>query len=160
MALRSQVCTGTARGRLLLFMSCASQTLCLSVSLLLGCVGPLGHYLYQLLERLFEGHTGAAAGILRLIAVNVGIIPCQMIVYFVSTGLIMGLSKAQIIARIKAGYLPLLLITWKFFPIIQVSPVLLRVEVEVNLALFLRCTRARADTSHWRGVEVSICVMF
>ena len=58
--------------------------------------GPLGHFLYTLLDHLFAGRTSVAAGLLRLLAVNVGVIPVQMIVYFVCTGLIMGLNKSQV----------------------------------------------------------------
>ncbi len=56
----------------------------------------------QLIDEIFKDRTGALAGILRLVAVNVGVIPVQVMVYFVCTGLIMGLSKEQVRVPVAA----------------------------------------------------------
>ncbi len=51
---------------------------------------------YQLIDMLLQGRVGAAAYLMRLVAVSLGVLPVQMLAYFVCTGALMGLTRDQV----------------------------------------------------------------
>eukprot|EP01098_Paradermamoeba_levis_P016827 TRINITY_DN931_c0_g2_i8.p1 TRINITY_DN931_c0_g2~~TRINITY_DN931_c0_g2_i8.p1 ORF type:complete len:185 (-),score=53.43 TRINITY_DN931_c0_g2_i8:322-846(-) len=82
--------------------------------------GPLGHFLYKLLDDAFSGKTGAVASILKLVAVNTVVLPIQNFVYLVAIAAISkGVDPAAISAAVKTNFWPIMKTTWKYFPLIQ-----------------------------------------
>ncbi|KAJ3163941.1 hypothetical protein HDU88_006110 [Geranomyces variabilis] len=82
--------------------------------------GPLGHYLYGFMERLFKGRTGPGVAIGKLIFGNFVVAPIQTAVYLAAMSTIAGASLADTLKTIRLRILPLLKITWLVFPSVQI----------------------------------------
>lgn len=79
---------------------------------------PLSHTLTGILQKAFEGKTSATSKILQIIASNLFVSPIQNSVYLATMAFIAGArSMAQIEATVKAGFLPLMRISWVVSPI-------------------------------------------
>ncbi|KAL1915912.1 uncharacterized protein VTP21DRAFT_6300 [Calcarisporiella thermophila] len=79
--------------------------------------GPLGHYLFDLLNRVFAGRTGISAKILQILAVNLILSPIQNSVYLAAMAIISGARTwAQVRTAVKKGLLPMMKISWVISP--------------------------------------------
>lgn len=82
--------------------------------------GPLGHYLYEVVGKLFPS-SSLAHSIGQLLAVNFFVAPVQTAVYYVGMGAIDGQDLEGIVRYVRANFWGTMLITWKLFPAIQVG---------------------------------------
>ncbi|KAI8917066.1 hypothetical protein DFJ77DRAFT_499437 [Powellomyces hirtus] len=82
--------------------------------------GPMGHFLYALMDRIFRGKTGVGTAIGKLLFGNLVIAPIQTAVYLAAMAYIAGANVRTIIQTIKTRLLPLLKITWMVFPTVQI----------------------------------------
>ncbi|KAI8841684.1 hypothetical protein BC829DRAFT_376539 [Chytridium lagenaria] len=81
--------------------------------------GPLGHHLYAILEKVFEGKTGAGWSVAKLIATNLVVAPIQNSVYLFAMALIAGQNVQQAIRTVQARLLSVMKTTWLVFPLVQ-----------------------------------------
>lgn len=79
---------------------------------------PMGHFLISLLQRVFAGRTSLRAKILQIITSNLVIAPIQNSVYLASMAVIAGARTwHQIRATVRAGFMPVMKISWITSPI-------------------------------------------
>ncbi|KAL9612490.1 MAG: hypothetical protein Q9167_002921 [Letrouitia subvulpina] len=79
---------------------------------------PLGHVLISILQKLFAGRKSLKAKILQILVSNFIIAPIQNVVYLTSMALIAGARTFhQIRATIKAGFMPVMKVSWITSPI-------------------------------------------
>lgn len=79
---------------------------------------PLSHYAYLLLDKLVPG-TSVTGQVLQLVASNAIILPIQTYVYISALGLIDDKSFRETQILVKKTLLPILITSWKYFPIVQ-----------------------------------------
>ncbi|KAJ3369964.1 hypothetical protein GGF31_004814 [Allomyces arbusculus] len=77
--------------------------------------GPLGHFLYAILNGVFSG-TSLGHQIGQLVGANVFVVPIQNAVYLAAMALISG---GDVVAEVKRGFWPLMKLTWSIFPVVQ-----------------------------------------
>ncbi|KAI9217156.1 hypothetical protein BC828DRAFT_391884 [Blastocladiella britannica] len=82
--------------------------------------GPMGHYLYDALNTVFDG-SSAASKIGQLVGANIIVAPIQNAVYLAVMAIISG--RPDVLGEIKRGFLPLMKLTWTVFPAIQLIAV-------------------------------------
>ena len=79
---------------------------------------PLGHILISLLQRVFAGRTSLRAKILQILVSNLVVAPIQNSVYLASMAVIAGARTwHQVRATIRAGFLPVMKVSWVTSPI-------------------------------------------
>lgn len=79
---------------------------------------PMGHVLVGLLQRLFANRTSLRAKILQILVSNLVIAPIQNSVYLASMAVIAGARTwHQIRATVRAGFLPVMKVSWIASPI-------------------------------------------
>jgi len=79
---------------------------------------PMGHFLISILQRLFAGRTSLRAKILQIIVSNLVVAPIQNSVYLASMAVIAGARTwHQIRATVRAGFMPVMKISWISSPI-------------------------------------------
>ncbi|OAL46773.1 hypothetical protein IQ07DRAFT_516650 [Pyrenochaeta sp. DS3sAY3a] len=79
---------------------------------------PLGHVLISLLQKIFQGRKSLKAKILQILVSNLIISPIQNSVYLVSMAIIAGARTFhQIRATVKAGFWPVMKVSWVVSPI-------------------------------------------
>lgn len=81
---------------------------------------PLSHVLMNILQKAFVGKTSASAKVLQIVASNLFVSPIQNSVYLAAMAIIAGArTLAQVEATVKAGFLPLMKISWTISPIMM-----------------------------------------
>ncbi|MCJ1446174.1 MAG: hypothetical protein MMC23_006679 [Stictis urceolatum] len=79
---------------------------------------PLGHVLIKVLQWLFAGRTSLKAKILQILVSNLVVAPIQNTVYLASMAIIAGARTFhQIRATIRAGFMPVMKVSWITSPI-------------------------------------------
>jgi len=79
---------------------------------------PLGHLLISILQRIFSGRTSLKAKILQIVVSNVVVSPIQNSIYLASMAIIAGARTwHQIRATVRAGFMPVMKISWITSPI-------------------------------------------
>ncbi|KAK4694058.1 hypothetical protein P7C71_g3449, partial [Lecanoromycetidae sp. Uapishka_2] len=79
---------------------------------------PLGHFLINILQRLFSGRTSLRAKILQIIVSNLIIAPIQNSVYLASMAVIAGARTFhQIRVTVRAGFMPVMKVSWITSPL-------------------------------------------
>ncbi|CAL5873226.1 uncharacterized protein PFLUO_LOCUS7495 [Penicillium psychrofluorescens] len=79
---------------------------------------PLGHVLIGILQKLFAGRTSLKAKILQILVSNLITAPIQNTVYLCSMAVIAGARTIhQVRATVKAGFLPVMKVSWVTSPI-------------------------------------------
>ncbi|KAL2052169.1 hypothetical protein ABVK25_007611 [Lepraria finkii] len=79
---------------------------------------PLGHFLIRILQKLFAGRTSLKAKIIQILVSNLVIAPIQNSVYLASMAVIAGARTFhQIRATIRAGFLPVMKVSWITSPL-------------------------------------------
>ncbi|KAJ9637903.1 hypothetical protein H2201_008498 [Coniosporium apollinis] len=79
---------------------------------------PLGHFLINILQKLFRGRTSLKAKILQILISNLVVSPIQNTVYLTSMAIIAGARTFhQVRATVKAGFLPVMKVSWITSPI-------------------------------------------
>lgn len=79
---------------------------------------PLGHMLISILQWLFKGHTSVKAKVVQILISNLVISPIQNTVYLASMAIIAGARTwHQIRATVRAGFMPVMKISWISSPI-------------------------------------------
>ncbi|KAI9741992.1 MAG: hypothetical protein M1834_000381 [Cirrosporium novae-zelandiae] len=79
---------------------------------------PLGHFLIHVLQKLFSGRTSLKAKILQILISNLVVSPIQNTVYLASMAVIAGARTIhQVRATIKAGFMPVMKVSWITSPI-------------------------------------------
>ncbi|KAL6721701.1 hypothetical protein ACLMJK_000805 [Lecanora helva] len=79
---------------------------------------PLGHFLINILQRMFSGRTSLRAKILQILVSNLIIAPIQNTVYLASMAVIAGARTFhQIRATIRAGFMPVMKVSWITSPL-------------------------------------------
>lgn len=81
--------------------------------------GPLGHALYEMVGRLFPG-SSLLHSVGQLLAVNLLVAPVQTAAYYAGLAAIDGKPPAAVWASVKANMWPTMVVTWKYFPLVQV----------------------------------------
>jgi hypothetical protein len=79
--------------------------------------GPLGHFLYSFMERLFAKNE--RAGILKLLFSNFVISPIMNGLYLIALASFAGASLRKSIAIAKSRLLGMMKISWVVFPVVQ-----------------------------------------
>ncbi|KAI9483720.1 MAG: hypothetical protein EXX96DRAFT_500090 [Benjaminiella poitrasii] len=80
--------------------------------------GPLNHFLYEIMNKIFAGKTGKGVKIGQLLFSNLVISPVMNSVYLTAMAILAGVrSSAQLKANIKNGLLPMQKISWVVSPI-------------------------------------------
>jgi len=80
--------------------------------------GPLGHFLFEALNKYFKNRTGAGAKFMQILASNLIIAPIQNAVYLVAMAIIAGVKKpAQIAATVKGSFWPIMTMSWTVSPL-------------------------------------------
>ncbi|TPX59417.1 hypothetical protein SpCBS45565_g07745 [Spizellomyces sp. 'palustris'] len=82
--------------------------------------GPLGHYLYQGLDKAFKDKTGAGWSILKLLVSNLIIAPIQNAVYLAAMAYIAGAGIPGILQTLKTRLFGVMKMTWLIFPSVQI----------------------------------------
>jgi len=79
---------------------------------------PLGHMLISILQWLFAGRTSLRAKILQILVSNLVVSPIQNAIYLASMAVIAGARTwHQIRATVRAGFMPVMKISWISSPI-------------------------------------------
>ncbi|RJE22384.1 integral membrane protein [Aspergillus sclerotialis] len=79
---------------------------------------PLGHLLIGILQKIFAGRTSLKAKILQILVSNLIVSPIQNSVYLTSMAVIAGARTFhQIRATVKAGFLPVMKVSWVTSPL-------------------------------------------
>lgn len=79
---------------------------------------PLGHVLISILQKVFQGRTSLKSKILQILASNLIISPIQNTVYLTAMAIIAGARTFhQIKATVKAGFMPVMKVSWVTSPI-------------------------------------------
>ncbi|KAK5009591.1 hypothetical protein LTR28_000308 [Elasticomyces elasticus] len=79
---------------------------------------PMGHFLINILQRLFAGRTSLRAKILQILVSNLVIAPIQNSVYLTSMAIIAGARTFhQVRATVRAGFMPVMKISWVTSPL-------------------------------------------
>ncbi|CAG8504375.1 3544_t:CDS:2 [Ambispora gerdemannii] len=80
--------------------------------------GPLGHFLFETLNKVFKGRTTSSAKLLQLIASNLIISPIQNAVFLAAMAIIAGVKNpAHIYGAVRASIWGLMKITWVVSPL-------------------------------------------
>ncbi|KAJ3021971.1 hypothetical protein HKX48_007349 [Thoreauomyces humboldtii] len=82
--------------------------------------GPMGHYLYSLMEKIFSGRQGAGAAIGKLFFSLFVISPIQNAVYLAAMSYIAGANLAGVLTTLRTRLVPMLKMTWVIFPAVQI----------------------------------------
>lgn len=81
--------------------------------------GPLSHYLYELLQKAFEGRTSSKDKLLQILVANLTATPIQNTVFLVFMAIFAGArTKEQVIKSVKAMWLPVMKSSWITSPIV------------------------------------------
>lgn len=79
---------------------------------------PMSHVLVGAIQKAFAGKTGTSARVQQIIANNLLVAPIQATIYLSSIAIINGTKTLDgIIKTVKAGFLPVLRITWVVSPL-------------------------------------------
>lgn len=79
---------------------------------------PLGHVLISILQKIFQGRKSLKAKILQILVSNLIVSPIQNTVYLISMAIIAGARTFhQIRATVKAGFMPVMKVSWIVSPI-------------------------------------------
>ena len=81
---------------------------------------PLGHFLYQSLERLFQGRSGRLAGVGKLMYSNLVISPILTYWYLVALAYSSGQSLKKSIALARSKLLATMKMAWMINPTVQI----------------------------------------
>ncbi|KAJ3417490.1 hypothetical protein HDV05_003354 [Chytridiales sp. JEL 0842] len=81
--------------------------------------GPLGHALYDRLEKIFDGKKGAGWTLAKLLASNLVISPILNTAYLIAMGLIAGQNLATSIRNARARLPSVMRTSWIVFPAVQ-----------------------------------------
>ncbi|OZJ04988.1 hypothetical protein BZG36_01742 [Bifiguratus adelaidae] len=93
--------------------------------------GPLGHVLFEQLQKAFAGRTGTRAKVEMILAQNLILSPIQNSVFIAAMAVIAGARTLdQIIHAVKRGLLPMQKVSW------VISPLTMRRTVEKIVASF------------------------
>ncbi|RUS20269.1 hypothetical protein BC937DRAFT_95571 [Endogone sp. FLAS-F59071] len=80
--------------------------------------GPLGHFLFELLQKAFKGQTGRKAQIGQILASNLIISPIQNAVYLAVMSMIAGArTSKQVMNAVRLGLFPMMKVSWVVSPI-------------------------------------------
>ncbi|KAG2211675.1 hypothetical protein INT47_008772 [Mucor saturninus] len=80
--------------------------------------GPLNHFLYEIMNKVFAGKTGSSVKIGQLLFSNLIISPIMNSVYLTAMAIMAGVrSPAQLKANIKKGLLPMQKVSWIISPL-------------------------------------------
>ncbi|KAG1453904.1 hypothetical protein G6F56_007452 [Rhizopus delemar] len=80
--------------------------------------GPLNHLLYEIMNKLFAGKTGAKQKVGQLLFSNLVISPIMNTVYLTAMAILAGVrSPEKLKANIKAGLLPMQKVSWVVSPV-------------------------------------------
>ncbi|ORZ34889.1 hypothetical protein BCR44DRAFT_1390141 [Catenaria anguillulae PL171] len=82
--------------------------------------GPLGHYLYDLLNKVFDG-SSLASMVGQLVGANVAVAPIQNAVYLAAMAILAG--RPNVLDEVERGFMPLMKLTWAVFPVVQLIAV-------------------------------------
>ncbi|KAJ7092587.1 hypothetical protein C8R44DRAFT_816069 [Mycena epipterygia] len=79
---------------------------------------PLSHFLVGTLQKAFAGRTGTGAKVAQIVASNLLVAPIQTTAYLACMAIISGAKTFdEVVNTIKAGFLPVIRITWITSPI-------------------------------------------
>ncbi|KAG1089454.1 hypothetical protein G6F42_019968 [Rhizopus arrhizus] len=80
--------------------------------------GPLSHFMYEIMNKVFAGKTGNGVKIGQLLFSNLIISPIMTSVYLTAMAILAGVrSPAQLKANIKNGLLPMQKVSWVISPL-------------------------------------------
>ncbi|KAG2197776.1 hypothetical protein INT46_006416 [Mucor plumbeus] len=80
--------------------------------------GPLSHFMYEIMNKVFAGKTGTNVKIGQLLFSNLIISPIMNSVYLTAMAIMAGVrSPAQLKANIKNGLLPMQKVSWVISPL-------------------------------------------
>ncbi|CAG8491478.1 3375_t:CDS:2 [Diversispora eburnea] len=83
--------------------------------------GPLGHVLFESLNRLFKNRTGASSKLLQIIASQLIITPIHNIVFLTAMALINGIrDPEEIKAFVKKSLWPIMKMSWVVSPLAMI----------------------------------------
>ncbi|GAA5805018.1 hypothetical protein EDC94DRAFT_699535 [Helicostylum pulchrum] len=80
--------------------------------------GPLSHFMYEIMNKVFAGKTGSSVKIGQLLFSNLIISPVMNSVYLTAMAVMAGVrAPAQLKANIKNGLLPMQKVSWVISPL-------------------------------------------
>jgi hypothetical protein len=82
--------------------------------------GPLGHFLYSFMEKLFEKKQGSHVGVLKLLFSNLVISPIMNGCYLVALASFAGASLPKAISIAKSRLLGMMKMSWVISPAVQI----------------------------------------
>ncbi|KNA24138.1 hypothetical protein SOVF_018690 [Spinacia oleracea] len=83
-------------------------------------IGPFGHFFHKVMDKIFRGKKGNTIVGKKVLLEQLTASPLKTIIFMMYYGLVIeGRSWPLVKSKIKKDYLPILLISWKFWPVVN-----------------------------------------